>query len=88
MTSVRIGYGLILGFGIAGFLIWLLIQGILVPNFQSMAMTEGNELGQSVYPLATFLLAGVVPMLLLMGVFWYIRSIKEYQFFNNNRGRF
>ena len=78
MTSVRIAYSLFLGFGVGGFLIWLLIEGIL-PDFFSISSTH------AVYPLAIMLLGAIVPILLIMGIFWYIRSLKTYQYFNKER---
>jgi len=79
MTSVRIAYSLILGLGIGGFLIWFLIQGIL-PDFYFLSSTH------DVYPLAILLLGGLVPFILVMSIFWYIRAIKEYQY-RDNTGR-
>lgn len=82
MTSVRIAYGLLLGLGVAGFLIWFLINGILIPDLQPLASDS------DVYGFAVFLLGMIVPFILIMSVFWYVRSIKEYQYFSNNQRRF
>jgi len=71
----------LLGLGIGGFLIWFMIQGIL-PDFYFLSSSS------DVYPLAIMLLGAIPPFVLIMGVFWYIRAIKEYQYYNTGRGRF
>lgn len=71
MTAVRIAFQLLFGLGVIGFLIWLLLQGIL-PEFYFLV---GNS---DLKTYALWLLGGVIPFVLVISIFWYLRALKEY----------
>ena len=72
MSAPRTALDYIFALGVVGFLIWLL-HGIVI-QFQGVSET-GN-----VYTLANYIWYGTPVIFLIMGTFWFMRKLKEWEY--------